>query len=578
MFNTLTGETSNILISSTVTDILGIKVNYDGTKACILTEYNNVNTYYLYKYDADATTNIIQVSICASTANFSIQNDGGIFFYERQDDSSAYYYSPTGTVTTFTDLYTTSGTLNHFTACESASDAKCFYLSIFESNVPLLKKCEINENNEAVSSTIDVITTSSIGTPIVNSEGGKVFFISGGYVCSYCVSTNSVCNYNVKAVTLYKMIDGERIIARDSLYKYFIFNPMTEAREDIRPADITGATMTFDIDYSGEKLVYLPSDVSSLRMWDRSGNLDKTRYLLSFDGGNSWYSHKSGAWTLAESEIVPSADTLTEQGMTADEINRLTAADFAPLYQNGIEIYSVDAAVYFASSNPYITPSISSIRISTDKQSFNSANDSTATPLYTAKKTDFTGSQWRAISKIYPVEIMPKEANFLYFIYADGKYSYYDGAAWQTETDTEIADLIGDTEANWISLMQIGMSAQELRSIPETELTSLLAGKDFSVIYCMQVSGKSTAGYYSMINVDYTKDLFASASLALTVYYSDGTLQTFSGLTDTQVEDFMTWLNFRPNGKGTIYYSLTSGSTSYYINYYLIRSVSVVQN
>ncbi len=151
----------------------------------------------------------------------------------------------------------------------------------------------------------------------------------------------------------------------------------------------------------------------------------------------------------------------------------------------------------------------------------------------------FSGSEWRLINRIYPVEISPKEASFIYFFYAGGKYQYYDGTQWTVETGTEIADLIADTESNWIALKAIGMTTQEVREIPQTALTSQLAGTDFSVVYCVRSADSSTEDYYCRITADYTEDYFASASLTLAVTMIDGTVNNISGLTDTQIEDFM---------------------------------------
>ncbi len=279
---------------------------------------------------------------------------------------------------------------------------------------------------------------------------------------------------------------------------------------------------------------------------------------------------------MVSKDRTPDEAVLKESGMTADEVNALTKTDFDKLYADGAEIYSVDVSVYFNSVSYEYTPSIGSIQIVTDANSYGDAGASTANPLYAAKKTDFAGSGWRYVNKIYPVEVCANAADFLYFFYSNGKYMYYENSAWHVESASEIANLISDVKANWIDLKLIGMTATELRSIPKSALTAQLAGKDFSVVYCMRVPDKSTKGYLSLITADYTQKLYESDVLTLNVIYSNGKTEQISGMTSTQIEDFMDWLLNRKKSSPN-YYSFKVGSTNYYVSYYMISNVSVTE-
>jgi hypothetical protein len=141
-----------------------------------------------------------------------------------------------------------------------------------------------------------------------------------------------------------------------------------------------------------------------------------------------------------------------------------------------------------------------------------------------------------ALSSAFLCDDDAAEGEFSLKVKADDEtYTY---AEWQTETTTEIADLIADVDANWTSLKLIGMTAKEVRAIPESALTSQLAGSDFSIVYCMRVPDVSTVGYYSRVTADYIEDLYASDTLTLNVTYINGTTEQITGLTSTQIEDF----------------------------------------
>lgn len=385
-----------------------------------------------------------------------------------------------------------------------------------------------------------------------NLDGTGVYFTSSSGLYYYTVSTKAVKKLSTAPNAISRVLGDGRLLSSG-----YIYDPATGQKETV-PA--------YYYNLSGDV------GVNSSNVYKRE-NTFTNKYLLSFDGRHTWYSYKGGAWTAVCKNTAPTTDNFMDYGMSKSEVNALTADDFAPLYSGGNEIYSVDAAIYFASGSPNQTPSIKSIKVITDKSSYYTAAGLTASPLYTAKSVSFAGSGWKTINRIYPVEICPKAASLIYFFYADGKYQYYDGTQWVAETDTEIADLISDTQANWIALKEMGMTARELRAVPKAALTAQLAGEDFSVVYCMRVADKSTAGYYSRITADYTEDYFAGASLTVTVTLSDGTVKSLAGLTDTQAEDFMAWL--KSGKRSSNFYTIKTGTTSTVFNYYMIQYVTV---
>ena len=406
-----------------------------------------------------------------------------------------------------------------------------------------------------------VAANSEITSTGINRMESGVFYTTSSGIYLYTISTAATRKLNSSTYTILKVLDNDKLLLSGG----HIYDPATDTMTtlSVTPVD---SDSTGNILQTSSSIVYLDQESRS------------NKYLLSFDGKNTWYSYQGGVWTKVCTGNTPTKADMLSYGMTAAEVNALTKADFAPLYENGNEIYSVDVATLMISGSLTETPSIKSIKVITDREDCVSASGDTAYPIYAAKSTAFLGSRWYQVNRIYPVEICPKEASYLYFIYANGKYQYYNGSQWVTETGTEIADLIADTESNWTALNAIGMSAAELRQIPQAALTAQLAGKDFSVVYCMKVADRSTVSYNSKITVDYTEDLFTGTTYKLTITLDNGTVKTFTDLTDAQAENFMAWLNGKHTGTGQAFYRLADGTGSYFVNYYVIQSVSVEAN
>ena len=129
----------------------------------------------------------------------------------------------------------------------------------------------------------------------------------------------------------------------------------------------------------------------------------------------------------------------------------------------------------------------------------------------------------------------------------------------------------------WIEIKQQAMSTEELRSVPSSVLTANLAGQNFSVICIMKVYDTTTEGYRSVVQIDYAQKRFGAGTLSMTIGYTDGTKETITGLTSAQIEEFMEWLYRRQNGLGPVFYTVKVGNKNYFINYYAIATVNVVE-
>lgn len=519
--------------------------------------------------------------ISANVSMYAIDNNGII----------AYYNSNTGAIY----LYT-GASQKIYTGAVTCMDITRSGEQVFFSNTTNLRSVV---NTPAGWKDSLLVTTGSNITGIwSNSDGTLVFLkLADGSFYVYESYSKALRKLGLTASTIIRVTNDNQIIAQDANYNYVSYNPETDQTTKIRPFDAknppSATDPNFDVDLMGTNIAYVAGNtmgiatgvgVKSLQVAETPAAPAETpaiptgaerpeRYLFSFDSKNSWLSYKDGMWVTVKAGGVPSKDDFDQYGMTIDEVNGLTEKDFSYLYEDGRQIFNFDVAIYFASVNPYITPSLKGILVTLSRSGNGFGNELTEKALFAAKQEIFDGTNWRKIRKIYPIELSPKEAELHYFIFVDSAYKAYKTSAWQDVP----ASIFTNVETSWIDVTLKGMSAEELRAIPEADLTTLLHGKSFNVVYCMKVLDASTVQYKSKISVDYVEDLFASATLTLKIAYNDGSNKQYTGLTDAQVEDFMQWLNERQFNRGPIYYRIKTGSNNDFINYYMIQSVNVVE-
>lgn len=539
--------------------------NYDGSIVCFQGAYNN--TYGIFRFDLNKSSlDKLAEGGSNNFTEYDMQDNGGIVYINRDGNCYLYYCSHTGSSKLITTEYKSNDKYIADVAVANTT-GDIYYLVTNMYNTSTLYCAKAVTSYDSPSALLSNVS-SIVG---VSSDGTKVYVIYNGASCIYSTESGTIQPIE-SGITFLKKLDKGCFLVKGANYKYYIYDSTTNKKTDITPSDLYVSSPLFMIDAVGEKLIYnYSANAFKIKYLNNSEKVNK--HLISFDGKNTWYSYKSGMWNMVSDDKTPDETVLKESGMTAEAINALTKTDFDKLYTDGSEIYSVDVSVYFNSVSYNYTPSIKSIQIITET---GEVGGSTVNLLYAAKKTDFIGSKWRYVNRIYPVEVCENASDFMYFFYAKGKYMYYDGSVWHTEIANEISSLIFDVKSNWRNLKLIGMTASELRAIPKSALTAQLAGKDFSVVYCMRVPDKSTKGYLSLINVDYTEDRYESNTLTLNVIYSNGKTEQITGMTSTQIEDFMDWLLVRKKNSPN-YFSFKVGSVNYYVNYYMISNVSVTE-
>lgn len=576
LLDLITGE--NRKISEFSPTNIDLKANFDGTKAAFKV-YNNL---YLYDNLTGVTT-----FINTNVTDFEIQKDGTVYYiYSDVGNQIIYSYISLTAAPGIPCVYRPGIVAPGIISLDVPKAGKQIFYSYSDSAVSSNGLQCLTFKNDSWGDRLLTKTSKRVDGLWTNFDGTAVFFQTADGFFSYQISSKALRKLDIPTTSVVKEVtDNNELIILDSYdYSYQVYDPDTDKLKDIRPSDAKNPGLLsndcgLDIDNAGNKMAYVSTN--GLSTYYFNGVQRPERYLLSFDGKNSWYSYKNGVWSVVKTGSVPVAADFDKYGMTIDEVNALDEGDFESLYQNGRQILHLDVAVYFASVDPYITPSLKGIT-ATIKGTGSSGGAPGDTllekALYAKKQQDFNATTWRQIKKIYPVELFPKEAEIYYFVYTDrGNYSFKN-KQW-TAVDSQ---LLTNMEANWIAISQQGITAEDLKTIPEDSLNSLLPTDNFSIVYAMKVQDLSTEGYISLITVDYVESQFVSNNLVLKLTLTDGTVKQYPNLTKTEVEDFMNWLNERQYNRGPIFYCIKTGSTTPgvvqvngYINYYMIQSVDV---
>ncbi|HCC07036.1 MAG TPA: hypothetical protein DEP72_02555 [Clostridiales bacterium] len=547
--------TRNKKMISNQTNITTIKTNYTGNVVAYLQE---TPTKALFKYDTTLTESTVGTAGTNIGKNFKVNDDGRVIY---QVDTTINSYN----------------TLTGYVFDVSRVGNKTYY--VVDNNG--VKELHMNQSGTTV-----LVTTISANVLNIftNKVGDKVYYTTANDadVDVYCYDTilksarKLIIDKTLKSV-IKSVLDNNNLIIQDINYNYYVYDIINDTLTSIRQSDAINPTTSeifyFSIDAIGEKLAYASANgITSLYL---NGTKKLDRYLLSFDGKNTWYTFKNGVWTIASYGVSPSTTDITIKGMTDTELNSITKDNFTDLYNVYPTITSLNVAAYFATFDTSTTPVINAISIKTRTKGI---YENPTADLHTIKKIDFDGTNWRKINKIYPVEVMQKDSDIYYFIKVDGKYCYYYDTDWQEETDTEIADMLGDIKTNWIDITKLSMTADKIRAIPADKLTSKLANKSFSVEYVLKANDESTKNYSSNIKVDYVEDQFANTNIILKVIFSDGNTKEFIGLTDTEIEDFMEWVDKRQYNMGVVFKKIRTGTTYDFVNYYMIRQVTVEES
>lgn len=318
-----------------------------------------------------------------------------------------------------------------------------------------------------------------------------------------------------------KVSDDNKLFYLDKWGDFMIYDPNKDESVRFRPIPVSYWNI-FSIDNSGTKYFY--NETNGISMANVNEVVKPEKYVLSFDGRQSWVTYKEGMWYKISNSVTPTVSEVQTNGMTVDDVNALGPDEFAQMYQAGEETYSVDVAMLFQTPDPSISPQLNSISVSMSGEGVIGV-----TLQYPKQQVDYDSTNWRTIKRIYPIELQPKQADVAYFLSNDGGTTLkaYRNGQWETYQSS----LLAQPSQNWSEILQDGMTKEELKAIPSDKLTAgLLPAAKASVVYITEVDDSSAAEYSSKITVDYVENQFTKTSLTLTVILTSGERQDFTGL------------------------------------------------
>lgn len=548
-YNTQTFENRKLLDD---TDITILRAGYTGT---VIFFQRPSGIYYF-----DTKTNITNQLSSILNDNFSVFKDDTEIM---QWDS----YNGKLWVRSINNLLSTD--MNLKTQFFAGDSNRWFYIPSESSSNRVVNMRTWTVNGTYSNKALFTLPTGNVQSLYAN-ENEDLLFIKTSYTNYYLYD---VTNNVLKSLKIDNFGEFIRITENNKLYYKDAYGDMraydlvSDLDQSIRPTDVN--LDVFTVDYKGTNVYY--DAFTGLRQMELKPNNYYDKYLISFDEGQSWFAHKNGRWLSFNDNTTV---TLETYGMSINEINALELDDYNQLLSDQ-EIYSIQIAILMQTPTQYTSAQLNSILITLSGDNLTGVG-----PVYVNKKSDYDSRNWSSVRKIYPIELQPRQADVVYFISVDGGATLktYKNGQWKTYNAT----LIANPTSNWITLLQEGMSNEEIRTIPGAVLTSMLPTNQISIICITEVLDEDTQGYSVNITVDHVENQFAQQNLILKINMTDGKVKEFSNLTKEDVENFMNWLSERQYNRGPVFYRISIKGTDAgvvtkndFINYFTIESVSV---
>ena len=360
----------------------------------------------------------------------------------------------------------------------------------------------------------------------------------------------------------YKASDNTFIVGNIKLY-----NPSTG--ESYKITDATGDV----VHYNPDTCMLTIINDGYIARYKFTSEKSSAKYLLSFDGENTWQSYKNGRWITVSSGRTPTETEIGAQGMTGDELNNITPAAYKKLYTNGTDILSVNVAIYMNSNSNKLTPVIS-------KMTVNTSEGIKSQKVFSIRNKEFIKSDYANVTSIFPVEDFKADAECYYLLYLGNEwlYTYKDNKLIKIEETAD--ELLGDVDNSWLKFKQYAMSTRELCNIPADVLTNLFvnpeyANTEFGVIYVLK--GENTIANTVTFKVQANAKHITSDEVVIEVKMNGGDIKVVDSRDfDTKsIENFLAWLENRQSGKGEIFYIFKNDEVQFFINYYMIDSINL---
>lgn len=159
-------------------------------------------------------------------------------------------------------------------------------------------------------------------------------------------------------------------------------------------------------------------------------------------------------------------------------------------------------------------------------------------------------------------------------------YTYKNGKIAKLAESAD--ELLSNMAENWILFKQYGMTAKELRNIPQKALNQLLvnenyANTEFGVIYAIKTKSDSTEQYKVSLKLQSESKYISKENIVVEIVLNGNDVKVIDSkdFSREDIEDFVAWVEARQNGSGDVFYVLKNDKVQYFINYYMINSINV---
>lgn len=195
--------------------------------------------------------------------------------------------------------------------------------------------------------------TLRIGTgPLVVTfkEGLKV--LSGMYHGFYYAIPKSVSIYDENDALLFKGSGFTKMVMNGASYATHFYKTTELEVMRVYPTDVIGTIETNDNSHISN--IY---QIENINLSDITPDNTNIKYLLSFDGRNTYKTYKNNTWSTVDVSVNTN---IMNDGMTKTEVESLTSNEFnIALTDNK----TLDVLIGMNTQNEYSTPSISEIKV-----------------------------------------------------------------------------------------------------------------------------------------------------------------------------------------------------------------------
>lgn len=182
---------------------------------------------------------------------------------------------------------------------------------------------------------------------VIFKNGLKV--LSGFYYGFYSYAPTKVSIYDENDLMIYEGTNLEKMVYNSATYATLFYNTKELETMKVYPTNVVGTIESKDTTQITN--IYKIESITTTQVQPENTDI---RYLLSFDGRNTYKTYRDGLWVT-----IDTANNMNE-GLTKEELESLTSDDFA----KGItDNKTLDILVGMTTDNENVSPSISAVKV-----------------------------------------------------------------------------------------------------------------------------------------------------------------------------------------------------------------------